>query len=230
MTKIQAVLVFICSAAALCGFGLWFYVAPDYEPAIGVIISIGTMVTSYWPFASREPRVTAEQKIAARDEWRQLFEKFFREKAQRDVRTDTIIHDVARMDIYPEISEGKGISPWFRAGLMGTYHRGVLLGRRWAYIVQQPDGSWTENSKGDEGTKVILVGAVPYESIESVNWDGDSYYNKPHIFCHFDHNGQPYERMYYATQNRIEHPTIKHHYFYTEIAKYEPKRPWWKLF
>jgi len=113
---------------------------------------------------------------------------------------------------------------------MGTYHRGVLLGLRWLHIVQQADGTWKENNTGMEGIKVILVGAVPFDSIESVNWDGDDYYSKPHLFCHFEHKGQPYERMFYATENRLEHPSIIHPAFYTEVAKYEPNQPWWKLF
>lgn len=230
MTKVQSSIVFICSAAALAGSGLWFYAAPDYEPAIGIIMGVGGIVASYWPFASKTPRLTQEQKIAARDKWRQVFEKFFWEKAQLGFGTDAIIHDVSRVDTYPDMDKGKGISPWFRCGLMGTYHRGVLLGLRWLHIVQQADNTWKENNTGMEGTKVILVGAVPFDSIESVNWDGDDYYNKPHLFCHFEHKGQPYERMFYATENRLEHPSIKHPAFYTEIAKYEPKRPWWQLF
>jgi hypothetical protein len=39
------------------------------------------------------------------------------------------------MDHYPEIDEkAKGISPWFRAGLIGMYHRGVLIGLRWTTL------------------------------------------------------------------------------------------------
>ncbi|WFS23932.1 hypothetical protein [Rhizobium rhododendri] len=225
MTKVQGFILFICSVAALIGACLWYHAAPDYEPALAIIASLSGLVGSYWPLKPKKSRVTPEQKIAARDKWRPIFEKFFLEKAQHDYGTDAIIHDVARVDCYPDATEEKGISPWFRCGLMGTYHRGVLLGLQWTHIIQQVDGTWEENSRNTEGTKVILIGAIPYESVESVNFDGDDYYDFPHLFCHFEYKGQPYERLYYATENRLQHPTIKHQYYYTEIAKYEPKKP-----
>jgi hypothetical protein len=104
-------------------------------------LGVGGIVASYWPFKLKAPRLTPEQKISARDKWRPIFEKFFWDNAQRDFGTDAIIHDVARVDTYPDIHGGKGISPWFRCGLMGTYHRGVLLGLQWLHIVQQADGT-----------------------------------------------------------------------------------------
>lgn len=226
MTKLQSLIVFGCSVAALIASCIWYYVVRDFEPAIGIIMGIGGIAASYWP----SPRLTPGQKIAARDKGRQIFEKFFWENAQTGFKTDAIVHDVSRLDYYPDNYGGKGISAWFRIGLMGTYHRGVLLGLRWVHIVQQPSGKWKENTQGTEGTKVILLGEVPYETIESVNWDGDAYYNKPHLFCHFEHRGEPYERLFYATESRLEHPTIKQPPFYTEVAQYELRKPWWKLF
>jgi hypothetical protein len=114
---------------------------------------------------------------------------------------------------------------------MGTYQRGVLLGLRWTYL-QEQDGSWKELSSGNnEGAvKVMLLGEVPYEAIESVNFDGDHYYNKPHLFCHFEHAGQPYERLLYGEEFQLD-PGFPHHY--REIAELKaPPRPWrtfWQL-
>jgi hypothetical protein len=231
MTKVQGSIVFLCSAAVLIGCSLWYYADPGYEPAIGIVGSFGGLIASYWPFKAKSPRLTPEKKIEARERWRPIFENFFFENAQSDFKTDAIIRDVARVDAYPDLDEGKGISPWFRCGLAGTYHRGVLLGLRWVEMVQNTDGTWIENYEGTEGTKAILLGAVPYESIESVNWEGDNHYHKPHIFCHFDHKGEPYERLFYAKENRFEHPSVKQPPSYTELAEYAPKSSfWWKIF
>lgn len=48
---------------------------------------------------------------------------------------DVIIRDMERIDSYPESSDkNKGISPWFKAGLMGTYHKGIQVGLNWGVI------------------------------------------------------------------------------------------------
>lgn len=228
MTTITNLIIFSCSVAVFIGSCIWFYSAPGFDSALATIAAVsGIAASSYW---WPSPRLTPGQKIAARDKGRQIFEKYFWENAQTGFKTDAIVHDVSRLDCYPDDYGGKGISAWFRIGFMGTYHRGVLLGLRWVHIVQQPNGTWKENTRGTEGTKVILLGEVPYESIESVNWDGDAYYNKPHLFCHFEHRGEPYERLFYATENQLEHSTMKHRTFYTEVAQYDTRKPWWKLF
>jgi hypothetical protein len=69
-------------------------------------------------------------------------------------------------------------------------------------------------------TEVItahLIGYIRYDDIEYVDWHGDEYYNYPHIYCHFAHRGQPYDKLAFCERNSI-HPK---HYFFTEIASYE---------
>ena len=78
-------------------------------------------------FGRAKRNLSPAQKIAARDKWREAFERYFLEMARDDYQGDAIIHDVDRLDEYPESREGKVLSSWFRVGLAGTYHRGVLL-------------------------------------------------------------------------------------------------------
>jgi hypothetical protein len=54
----------------------------------------------------------------------------------------------------------------------------------------------------------------PFENIQAVDFDGDQYYNLPHIYCHFTIKGQPYESVDYYVQN--ERPY--HRPFYTELV------------
>lgn len=124
------------------------------------------------------------------------------------------------LDCYPEGgNEGKGISAWFRVGLMGTYHRGILVGVRWETLNRLPNGGgWrlTDYAANETGEiKVILIGEIPYERIESVDWRGDEYYGCPHIYCHFDGPGRmPYQRLGYSEQRQnINGPP-----FYVDVA------------
>ncbi|MBB4308599.1 hypothetical protein GGE23_002918 [Rhizobium leguminosarum] len=64
----------------------------------------------------------------------------------------------------------------------------------------------------------MLLGAIPYEAIESFNPDGDEHYNKPHLYCHFDFGGQPYEKLYYGEQIQLFDDAP---YYFTEIADYK---------
>nr|WP_321251752.1 hypothetical protein [uncultured Ruegeria sp.] len=200
----------------------WGYYEGGFEPWIVALLGIVGIVANseLLPFVGRKMRVlTPEQKIAARDKWRPEFEGYFLETAKNGYVGDTIIHDVGRLDTYPNSGDEKGISSWFRVGLMGTYHKGILLGLRWTYL-KEKEGGWVENSTGEEdgSIKVMLLGEVPYECIESVNFDGDDFYNKPHIYCHFDFQGEPYERLFYGEQFQLN-AGLRYHY--RELAEYD---------
>lgn len=47
--------------------------------------------------------------------------------------------------------------------------------------------------------------------------DGDEYYSFPHIYCHFDFNGQPYEHMWFAQRKQ----TTETHPYFEKIADYD---------
>jgi len=53
--------------------------------------------------------------------------------------------------------------------------------------------NYKKAEKGD--MRVLMVGKIPYEYIEDVNFDGDEYYYFPHIFCHFANKGEAYEEI-----------------------------------
>ena len=78
---------------------------------------------------------------------------------------------------------------------------------------------------GEEGDVTAwLMADVPYDSIEAANMKGDRFYYFPHIYCHFDFNGEPYERLWFA--ERIDQPH-GHPYFrpladYADVEKNNP--------
>jgi hypothetical protein len=49
MTKVQRTIVLTCSIISFIGFALWFYSTGGYEPAIGIIASIGGFASLGFP-------------------------------------------------------------------------------------------------------------------------------------------------------------------------------------
>jgi hypothetical protein len=121
------------------------------------------------------------------------------------------------MDRYPDLdAESKGISPWFRVGLVGRYHRGieVALGIH-ALVWEATEEHWRVadyDSEKDQSINGYQIGYIPYDAIESVDWNGDEYYSYPHIYCYFEHSGQPYERIAFC-----EKRDLNGHVFFTEL-------------
>lgn len=160
-----------------------------------------------------------------RNKWQAEVESKLREFRKQGLSKDVIIRDIDRLDDYPNTSDKKGISPWFRSGLMDTYHRGILLGLNWIYLIEDTKtGKWREVDPAiEEGIKMCLAGKVPYENIASINWDGDDYYNMPHIFCHFNRKkGQPYEDIVCCQGFEVDYipgmPTYTH---YSEVVAWK---------
>lgn len=140
----------------------------------------------------------------------------------KKLRKDVIIRHVNRRDKYPEAKEGKGISPWFRLGLLDTYHDGIMVGLTWGALVETSEGyRYRDYTKSEEGTlRVILVGNIPYKDIVEINFDGDEYYSFPHIFCYFPYRGEPYKSLYFCQEVDMGHG----HIHYQKIADYEDVR------
>lgn len=226
MNWIHNQIVFLGSWLAFLVSVIWGLVEGGYEPWIVALLGVVGIAANRQllpRFGKQKRELTPEQKIEARDKFRPLFTEYFNKVARHDYHGDAIVHDMLRVDEYPELKKGGGISAWFRVGFMGTYNHGILLGLRWTYIVGEGE-NWIEADKGDYARKVMLIGRVPYESIFSVNFDGDAYYNKPHVFCYFDYKGEPYEELFYGEEFRLG-PGLPFHY--AEIAKYKTKR--WRI-
>ena len=80
----------------------------------------------------RGRHLSPAEKIQTQQKWKAVFDQKLWERQRQDIRTDVIIRDVKRHDRYPNLDDkAKDISPWFRAGLMGTYYKGVMIGLQW---------------------------------------------------------------------------------------------------
>lgn len=161
---------------------------------------------------------TPSERVQHHEKLRRLFrEEIDRCRAEK-LRKDVIIRHVNRLDSYPEARESNGISPWFKLGLLDTYHAGIKVGLGWEDLVESPSGLRKQDcKKGEQGAlTVMLMGEIPYDYIETMNADGDEYYYLPHIYCHFANKGEPYERLYYAEKVDMGHG----HEFWKELLSY----------
>lgn len=189
-------------------------------PGLGIVYS-GLKDLLSWR-RRRLHKLTPEERLARREKWKGRFREEIWNRERDELRQDVIVRDVRRLDEYPDGSERKGISAWFRVALVGQYHRGIELGLSLHSLVLEeregPNGAWRlADDEEDGATKAYLIACVRYDDIEHVDWHGDEYYNHPHIYCHFAHGGQPYERLAFCERKSI-HPK---HYFFTEIASYD---------
>jgi hypothetical protein len=168
-------------------------------------------------------RLSNAEIMRLRQNWKAEFEAKFLERRQKGLALaqDVIVRDMRRIDNYPDLKDEKrGISPWFKVGLMATYHRGIQVGLRWTRIIedeQTKQWRYPDREAGDEGVKVLLMGFIPFENIEAVDWNGDEYYGEPHIYCYFDaRRKEPYERVAFCDARELNGFP-----YYTEIAEHD---------
>lgn len=166
---------------------------------------------------------TPGELVKHSEELRKQFQEEIYKCRSKELRNDVIIRHVNRMDSYPDIDDKeREISPWFRASLFDTYHKGIMIGLRFGSLSEGPDGwIFTNYKDGDKGDiQVYMIGKIPYEFIEGVNFDGDEYYYFPHIFCHFANKREPYEEIVFCEEVDMGN----RHSYLKEIAKYDEVR------
>jgi hypothetical protein len=111
---------------------------------------------------------------------------------------DAIIRELRRKDSYPAIDESlRSISPWFKVELKGTYHRGIEVITSVESVVIADGVARRADSTELAAQTVYVVGRIPYEAIEGIDWEGDEFYGFTHIYCRFRVGGRrgPYEEV-----------------------------------
>lgn len=161
---------------------------------------------------------TPSERVRHHDALREQFKAEVLRCRVQNLRKDVIIRHVNRLDDYPNTKSGPGISPWFKVGLIDTYHLGIKVGLGWHDLIETPSGPRKADFEKGETAQftAMLTADIPYDFIESMNVDGDEYYYLPHIFCHFANRGEPYQRLYYTQEVDMGNG----HSYWKEIATY----------
>jgi hypothetical protein len=80
-----------------------------------------SIVSGVWKFwRGRKRRLMPQEKLALRAKWKPQVDDWLRTQCAEELRLDVIVRDMKRMDAYPNTKQGKGISSWFRVGLIDT--------------------------------------------------------------------------------------------------------------
>lgn len=178
----------------------------------------------FWRFSRRNRRdLSPTKRLELRQKWKQKFEDFFRHSSYEETSTEVIIRNISRIDEYPNNAPPKkGISPWFKVTMVQTYERGFMVCLSIGELVSIGENKWRFRDwiNGEDGEKFWCIGFIRYEDIVDVDWDGDKYYNYPHVFCYFDKKRkQPYERVMLCREWKFD--KISH---FTEVVDMETVR------
>jgi hypothetical protein len=191
----------------------WGWLSPLYRIAVDLVT---------WPWPKRVP---PDETVRLRQKWKVEIEQNLRWFDDHVGFGGAVIRDVRRVDSYPNVDDkSKGISAWFKVGLLGMYHRGLQVGLRIEGLkYEETHAGWRYCDHGAGETPDLnakLVGLIPFERIVTIDWKGDEYDAIPHIYCQFSgKRNEPYEEIVFCEKRRLDE-----HVYYTEIAKYDQVR------
>ena len=158
-------------------------------------------------------------RLGRNEKWRKEFSDYLQKIHAESLDLDhaIFIRDFGRIEQYPKAKTDKGISPSFKVWLADTYHNGIMVSLGMGEITYikavEDNTNWYYCDNEDpHGKKVFLVGKIPYDRIEEINWQGDEwndYY--PQVFCRFDSkSNEPYDELVYC--ERIERQDLWAYY------------------
>ena len=148
-------------------------------------------------------------------------------KVLAETNGDAIVRELRRRDSYPDVDESlHSTSRWFKVELKGTYHAGIEVFTS-VQEVEVVDGIARPADPNQTGARAVyVVGRIPYDAIEGIDWEGDEYYGFTHVYCHFRVGWRrgPYEEIVlYEIQ---EHELSSGHKFHERLegVVWKPKR------
>jgi hypothetical protein len=143
--------------------------------------------------------------------FKENFQKVLHDPMLQFISNRVIIHSVDDMT-YPTVDPN--INTWYREHLYNFYHNGIelWLGATLGGIaIMDNKGYWEPTNYFDERKnngkyktiEVKTIGQIPFYNIVDYKLF-DEYYSEPHIYCKFDLNGEPFERIYYRLRGNLD--------------------------
>ena len=131
--------------------------------AVGAAKALFDFCKSAYALArGRRAALSNVQIVECRAKWKRVFDQRLALCQRDNLGRDVTVRDIKRLDEYPNIKDDeKGISPWFRAGLVGTNERSVLLLLRWGSLnaeaieFMQLEGIARHDAKGNGNVALI---------------------------------------------------------------------------
>lgn len=138
------------------------------------------------------------------------FNKALKDPSYQFISDRVIIRSVDDTS-YPSINENSEYSTWFREYLYDFYHNGleIWLGATLGYKAFLDERGYWEplitlkdlerKNPSLEKIYIKMIGQIPFENIVDYKVDGDGIYGDPQIFCKFNINNRPFEKICYRT-------------------------------
>ena len=150
---------------------------------------------------------SGEAILEARAKWYPQFYQEIYRCWKEELRQDANIVNLKHVKNYPDsdfASKFKGISPWFRIGLVQALSDEFAVMHKISHLKPFESG-WIHTRYDDEDPEVIRayrIGYIKYEHVAHVDWSGDKYTNLPVIYCRFrgKETGTPYDRVSHCTE------------------------------
>jgi hypothetical protein len=137
---------------------------------------------------------------------------------------DAIIRELRRKDTYPDLDNSlRGISPWFKVELKGTYFRGLEVFLSVQRVVVDRNVARPAHGEEQGARNVYVVGRIPYTAIEAIDWEGDEYYGFTHVYCRFRRKG-PYEAVVLYDTRAHQLGGGREYHERLEGARWKPER------
>jgi hypothetical protein len=204
------------------------YAAGVLIAEIGLVIArtvFGTVraVADWWARRRQDAANRVRHALAVKRDVAEHFPEVLPPKTNGEA----IIREIRRKDTYPDLDDSlRGISPWFKVELKGTYHRGVeVITSVQEVLITDGKARPTREVDHPDAQAVWVVGRIPFSAIEAIDWDGDEYYGFTHIYCRFRAFGRgPYEEtVLYDVEEHDLGGGHKYHQRLDDI-RWKPKR------
>jgi hypothetical protein len=173
--------------------------------ALLVSVLVVTVGVIRWKVGrKRDAQRRLRERVGNAEKWRTAFLEYLEEQHAKELDRGLVIRDIGRINEYLKTKGEKGISTSFRVGLAGIYHSGIQVHLGMLEITHikaiEDNTNWYYCDYDDpQGKKVHLIGKIPFNRIEEVNWQGDEYDSHPHVYCRFDSTtGEPYDELVYC--------------------------------
>jgi hypothetical protein len=137
---------------------------------------------------------------------------------------EVMIVRVDKRHRYPEPDMrrlGLGASPWFKAEVKGAESDDLEVFSAIDHVTIKRGKARSVGHEAPGNRKVFVVGAIPYERIEYIDWSPDRAFGLPRFYCRYRRRG-PYKTISLYEDHGS-------YFFPLSGIKYKPERfPVWK--
>lgn len=126
--------------------------------------------------------------------------KRMRDPSLKFNHSEVLVRSIYDTD-YPDNNiNSRGNGGFFKAEVFDFYHNGLMV-RCAPYRIDAVVRIDSGNEVDTEEISLETIGCIPYESIIEYDYEGDQYYNFPHLYCDYICGADPFDEIRYRSAN-----------------------------